>query len=82
MEQDEDVWLDDGIARAVKALGKYGRVDSSVIRAVEETLQRAKRLRSLEAIPADVRTENARLYDEVRRLLLEMNLLRDQKSQR
>jgi hypothetical protein len=80
MELDEDDWLEGGIARAVKALGKYGQVDSSVIRAVEAALQRAKRLRDLEAILADVRTENARLHDEMRRLVLEVNLLRDQNA--
>jgi hypothetical protein len=73
MEQDEDAWLEDGVDRVVKALGKYGRVDSGVIRSVEEALRRAKRLRNLEAILADIRTENARLHDEVRRLLLEVN---------
>jgi hypothetical protein len=74
MELDEDVSLKDDIARAVKALGIFGRVDSTVIRAVEEALRRAERLRDLETILADVRTENARLHDEVRRLVLEVNL--------
>ncbi|MFL5245767.1 MAG: hypothetical protein ACJ8FY_27150 [Gemmataceae bacterium] len=52
MELESDVWFEDRIAPAVKALGKQGQADSSVIRAVEEALRRAMRLRDLEAILA------------------------------
>ena len=63
------------LARAVKELGKAGQ-SSRVIRGVEEAFRRAQGKRGLEEILAEVRAENERLSQEVKRLTLEVVQLR------
>ena len=74
--EDEEAWLKDSLARAVKALGKAGQ-SSRVIRGVEEAFLRAQGMRGLEVILAEVRAENERLRNEVKRLVLEVVQLRN-----
>jgi hypothetical protein len=69
--EDEEAWLMDALARAVKVLGKAGQ-SSRVIRGVEEAFRRAQGMRGLEEILAEVSTENERLRQEVKRLVLEV----------
>ena len=69
--EDEEVWLRDSLARAVKILGKAGE-SSRVIRGVEEAFRRAQGMRGLEQILAEVRGENERLRQGVKRLVLEV----------
>ena len=63
--EDEEAWLKDALARAVKVLGKAGQ-SSRVIRGVEEAFRRAQGKRGLEEILAEVRAENERLSQEVK----------------
>jgi hypothetical protein len=74
--EDEEAWLNDSLARAVKVLGKAGQ-SSRVIRGVEEAFRRAHGMRGLEEILAEVRAENERLGQEVKRLVLEVVQLRN-----
>jgi len=50
---------------------------SRVIRGVEEAFRRAHGMRDLEVILAEVRAENERLSQEVKRLVLEIVQLRN-----
>jgi hypothetical protein len=79
--EDEEAWLKDALARAVKALGKAGQ-SSRVIRGVEEAFQRAQAMRGLEELLAEVRAENERLSQEVKRLILEVVQLRGELTDR
>jgi hypothetical protein len=74
---DEEAWLADALARAVKALGKSGQ-SSRVIRGVEEAFRRAQAMRGLEELLAELRAENERLSQEVKRLVLEVVQLRSE----
>jgi hypothetical protein len=73
--EDDEAWLKDSLARAVKVLSKAGQ-SSRVIRGVEEAFRRAQSMLGLEEILAEVRAENERLSQEVKRLVLEVVQLR------
>jgi hypothetical protein len=73
--EDEEAWLRDSLARAVKILGKAGE-SSRVIRGVEEAFRRAQGMRGLEQILVEVRAENERLNQEVKCLVVEVVQLR------
>jgi hypothetical protein len=75
--EDEEAWLKDSLSRAVKVLGKAGQ-SSRVIRGVEEAFRRAQGMRGLEELLAEVRAENERLNQEVKRLVLEVVQLRNE----
>jgi hypothetical protein len=73
---DEEAWLKNALARAIPALSKCGRVDSRVIQGVEEAFRKAQRMRVLQELLVEIRVENVRLFQEVQRLILEVNQVR------
>jgi hypothetical protein len=73
---DEEAWLKDALARAIPALSKCGGVNRSVTQGVEEAFRRANRMRVLQELLVEIRVENARLFEEMQWLILEVNQVR------